>query len=86
MIHIVTRAQYDHTTGRKVAPAVGLCACGRYVELDGFTCPCDCGRDYNGSGQELAPRAQWGEETGETATEILQAEAEGFRHDYAQTY
>lgn len=52
-------------------PAVGKCDCGREVVLDGFTCPCDCGRDYNSSGQLLAPRSQWGEETGETAADIL---------------
>lgn len=46
-------------------PAIGKCACGRKVALQGFTCPCDCGREYNGSGQLLAPREQWGEETGE---------------------
>jgi hypothetical protein len=30
---------------------------------------CRCGRDHNSAGQELAPRAQWGEETGETAAD-----------------
>jgi hypothetical protein len=30
------------------------------------------------SGQRLAPRSQWGEETGETADDILNAEAAGF--------
>jgi hypothetical protein len=30
------------------------------------------------SGQLLADRSQWGEETGETATDILNAEAAGF--------
>ena len=29
---------------------------------------CDkCGADYNSAAQLLAPRSQWGEETGETA-------------------
>ncbi|MDF2534249.1 MAG: hypothetical protein K0R18_406 [Bacillales bacterium] len=27
---------------------------------------CACGVEYNGAGQALAPRSQWGEETGET--------------------
>lgn len=46
--------------------AVGKCECGRKVELwNAMTNTCDCGREYNGSGQELAPRHQWGEETGE---------------------
>ena len=52
-------------------PAVLKCDCGREVRLDGFTCSCDCGRDYNSSGSLLAPRSQWGEETGETAADIL---------------
>jgi hypothetical protein len=51
-------------------PAVGRCVCGRQVALARFTNACDCGRDYNGSGQLLAPREQWGEETGETAADI----------------
>jgi hypothetical protein len=52
-------------------PAVGRCVCGAEVVLDGFTCPCECGRDYNSAGQELAPRSQWGEETGESLADIL---------------
>jgi hypothetical protein len=56
-------------------PAIGECACGARVTLDGFTCTCHrCGTDYNSSGQRLAPRAQWGEETGETAADILRAD------------
>lgn len=52
-------------------PAVGKCICGAHVTLDGFTCPCDeCGRDYNSAGQLLAPREQWGEETGEHWSDI----------------
>jgi hypothetical protein len=39
---------------------VGRCVCGREVELTGNTNSCDCGREYNWSGQELAPRDQWG--------------------------
>jgi hypothetical protein len=52
-------------------PAVGLCECGEEVVLDGFTCPCVCGRDYNWAGQLLAPRSQWGEETGEHWTDCV---------------
>ncbi len=53
-------------------PAIGRCVCGAEVALDGFTNTCDdCGRDYNSAGQELAPRSQWGDETGETAADIL---------------
>jgi hypothetical protein len=53
-------------------PAVGRCNhCGEEVILDRFTCTCECGVDYNGFGQELAPRSQWGEETGEYLGDIL---------------
>ena len=47
------------------------CECGRGVECIGFTNTCDCGRDYNMSGELLAPRSQWGEETGESVADIL---------------
>jgi len=46
-------------------PAIGRCQCGAQVVLDGDA-TCVCGREYNQSGQELAPRHMWGEETGET--------------------
>jgi hypothetical protein len=56
-------------------PSVGRCTCGYEVELGCFTNTCDrCGRDYNSAGQLLAPRSQWGEETGETAADILMAD------------
>lgn len=51
-------------------PAIGLCDCGCEVSLDGFTNTCECGRDYNGSGQLLAHRSQWGEETGESYCDL----------------
>ncbi len=54
-----------------IRPAVGECECGRHVELHGFTNTCACGLDYNQSGQVLAPRSQWGEETGESLCDIL---------------
>lgn len=42
------------------------CTCGKSCELSsGWSNDCHCGRMYNGSGQELAPVEQWGEETGE---------------------
>lgn len=51
-------------------PAIGLCnRCGREIALQGFTNTCDCGLDYNMSGQQLADRSQWGEETGEHWTD-----------------
>lgn len=52
------------------------CACGRSVAIyNQMTNSCDCGADYNWSGSRLAPREQWGEETGETADEILRYDA-----------
>ncbi len=59
---------------RPVKRKLGRCECGHEVELLKFTNSCgECGRDYNISGVLLAPRSQWGEETGETADDILQA-------------
>jgi len=54
-------------------PAVGECnRCGHDVHLHGFTNTCEkCGTDYNMSGQQLASREQWGEETGESLSDIL---------------
>jgi hypothetical protein len=53
-------------------PAMGLCDCGTEVYLGGFTNTCDtCGADYNWNGSRLAPREQWGEETGESLDDIL---------------
>lgn len=46
--------------------------CRSTIWLTGFTNTCDrCGADYNQSGQLLAPRSQWGEETGESVADIL---------------
>lgn len=54
-------------------PALLECDCGEQVWLSHImTNTCDkCGADYNLSGQRLAPRSQWGEETGESLTDIL---------------
>lgn len=53
-------------------PAIGLCKyCNEEVELHGFTNTCECGVDYNMSGQELASRDQWGEDTFESVSDIL---------------
>ncbi len=59
-----TRTHYEYS--------VGKCKCGVHVQLDSFTNTCDgCGRDYNMSGQLLASRSQWGEETNESLADIL---------------
>lgn len=47
------------------------CDCGVELDVPAFTNTCYCGRDYNSCGQLLAPRSQWGEETGESAGDIL---------------
>jgi len=53
-------------------PAVARCHCGHPIALAAFTNTCSkCGSDYNAFGQALAPRSQWGEETGESLEEIL---------------
>lgn len=54
----------------------GTCRCDRcrsVVQLDdAFWNACDtCGADYDGKGNLLAPREQWGEETGETFADIV---------------
>jgi len=53
--------------GRPVRIRVVRCDCGAEVECSSWwSNACDCGTEYNGAGQTLAPRSQWGEETGET--------------------
>ena len=64
-------AGIEEHTRTYMQPAIGICDCGREIELSGFTNTCDCGADYNSSGQRLAPRSQWGEETGESLSDIL---------------
>jgi hypothetical protein len=59
---------------RRVHPAyvVVRCACGAKVRCEGFTNTCDrCGADYNWNGDRLVDRRFWGEETGETAFDVL---------------
>ena len=51
--------------------AIIRCHCGAEVELCSFTNTCECGADFNMEGALLADRSQWGEETGETAVDIL---------------
>jgi hypothetical protein len=57
-------------------PGVIRCDCGGEVELYmAMTNTCDtCGADYNLSGQRLAPREQWGWDTGESVSDILLAD------------
>ena len=68
----VSNPQIKQYINRYIDPALAKCICGHTIELAAFTNTCErCNRDYNMSGQELAPRSQWGEETGETPSEIL---------------
>ena len=57
---------------------IGLRYCGEEVHLDGFTNTCDCGADYDSNGNLLAPRSQWGEETGEHISDILNLRGDDF--------
>lgn len=46
--------------------------CGVWIECHGTTSSCqNCGKEFNISGQELAPREQWGEETNETSDDFF---------------
>lgn len=73
------RAGEEGMTGRLIdlsrserEPALFKCDCGETFYLDdAFINSCGCGRDYDGKGSLLAPRAQWGEETGETFADIV---------------
>ena len=66
----VVGVQVERT--KYVPGRVDVKCCGHWLECDRFTNTCDhCGRDYNFSGQLLAHRSQWGEETGETASDVL---------------
>jgi len=58
-------------------PAVVRCECGKRVTIHRHSWmgagECErCHRWYNTAGQELNPPAQWGEETGETFSDLLQ--------------
>jgi len=70
-VHDVIDDGVQSYSNRWLSYAVLQCDCGEKLELSGFTNTCDCGADYNMSGQLLASRAQWGEETGESLSEIL---------------
>jgi len=56
--------------GRTVSRQEIRCDCGRTLVCLLNTNPCECGRDYNMSGQLLAPRSQWGMETGEHPADV----------------
>lgn len=69
--------------GVLMVPALWRCHCGETLECEAFTNTCEkCGTDYNWSGQALAPRSQWGEETGESLSDIMMADSDPFGGDY----
>lgn len=65
-------ARLIFTQASDCEPPAGLqCECGAFLPWPGFgrDYTCDrCRRDFNSAGTELAPRCQWGEETGEDAS------------------
>lgn len=64
----IIRSIVEHRPGHAVrrVPVV-RCGCGHSVACrDTWANMCDnCETEFNGAGQTLAPRSQWGEETGE---------------------
>jgi hypothetical protein len=79
-IHDVTRIGVKTERWHWWDPDIILCDHCRKgeVTLYGFTNTCPvCQADYNFGGQRLAPRSQWGEETGQTAADILRPYAPG---------
>lgn len=64
------RVPWVRRNGRKVDVLLLRCDCGEELPCPDFTNTCDCGREYNSCGQLLAPREQWGWETGEHPADI----------------
>lgn len=74
---MIGRVVDDPPSYVSVRPVITCCGTGYghegyEVVCDNFTNTCEwCGADYNFAGQKLAPRSQWGEETGEHWSECL---------------
>lgn len=66
----VGRFPWTRDDGREVTRLRIRCDCGVVVDCVRDVNPCDCARDYNMSGQVLAPRHEWGEETGEHPSDL----------------
>jgi hypothetical protein len=62
---------YTRDDGRQVRRLKIRCDCGLQLVCSQDINPCKCARDYNMSGQVMAPRNLWGEETGEHPADIL---------------
>ena len=52
-----------------------ICHCGQEIICSGFTNTCDCGSDYNWNGDLLASHECWGEEAGESISDILRIDS-----------
>jgi len=72
-LEIVGKCKHYRDGWQEVERNVGLCPCGHKVELREYTNTCVCDKDYGFDGGLLAPRSQWGEETGESETDVLEA-------------
>lgn len=72
----MTTSRLVFTIAGETEPPEGLtCDCGAFLPWPGFgrDYTCDkCHREYNSGGSLLAPRSQWGEETGETSADYFQ--------------
>jgi hypothetical protein len=68
----VQSPRFNSWVQRYTIPALMRCECRHKLELYAFTNTCEkCGRDYDTGGSLLAPRSQWGDDTGESLGEIL---------------
>jgi hypothetical protein len=67
--------RWKRNDDRSITPAKIQCDCGEILIgwRAGGDMECRCGREYNSSGQLLAARYLWGEETGEHPADIAQA-------------
>lgn len=72
-IYNVTDKGVEDWSGPYTQHAVIICEfCSRYVELySSWANDCECGAIYNSSGQRLAPRSQWFDETGENESDVF---------------
>ena len=74
---MIGRVVDDPPSYVSVRPVITCCGTGYghegyEVVCDSHTNTCEwCGADYNSFGQLLAPRSQWGEETGEHWSECI---------------
>lgn len=67
--------RWERNDDRSIKPMQMRCDCGCTLEgwRAGGDVDCRCGREYNSSGQLLAARHFWGEETGEHPADIARA-------------